>query len=421
MTNKFPPMNPQMLEQMKKESETFIQMAKQMEKAENDSLKKLFAGMIKQNFLIEMKDEILHRPEMANLMVTQYDALNFSQESLMLGKDNLKFDVCKFITMFHFFNSLTLDDSKRALLHSDKEYRNKLANQVIEAIKLRNVALIYNSKQTIEAYYPLTYAIYSLRNYMFIEFDKKMKNKVFPKGKNGIFKSQLHYKMLNKIKAILVLIDNGLIEESFNSLRSLIELYMIYLALYDCDASVIERYSKYVEYQFEYQKTNNVPDEIISAVNDLKKKGSKISRVDYLNFGWLDSIVEYCYINVDERRYKLVDVAEYLNMKYGKIQKNIGSILYKYFRECSPMSHGFNGFLNFYSSKQAACEKVCYILSFLADDFIHNYDIALKLNDIDLLKYMNDIYDKQLEYDDIINNDKKLYESLNKLYINKIF
>ena len=37
---------------------------------------------------------------------------------------------------------------------------------------------------------------------------------------------------------------------------------MIYLTLDNCDAKVVERYCRYVEYQFEYQKTNTIAKEV---------------------------------------------------------------------------------------------------------------------------------------------------------------
>lgn len=416
MTN-LPPLNQQAIEAIKQQQKQMEEYVKQLKKQENDILKNMFKGKIKQNFLIQIKEKILNRPEMMDLMVKHYDALDFSHETIMRGKENLEIDICKFITMYHFFNTLTLDDGKRAALHDDNDYIEKLSNQVIEAIKLRKVALLYNSKDSLEAYYPLTYSIFVLTNYLFIEFDKSMKMKKYPNVKNAIFKSQMQYKMLKKIKAILVLLDNGLLEESFNPLRSLFELYMIYLTLDNCDEKIVERYCKYVEYQFDYQLGNDIPKEIEDRVIELRKKGSKISRTDYLNFGWLDSILEYNYISEKDRKYKLVDVAEYLNMKYNN---KIGSIMYKCFRECSPLSHGFTGFLDFYTSKQSLCERICYILKLLATDLSSNYNFNLDLNGINLLNYLDGFYNQQMDYDKIIAKDSKLYESLNKNYVNRI-
>lgn len=415
--NNMPPFDPKFIEEMKNQNDFMMEFAEKQRQADNKVLKKLFAGKIKQSFLIEMKEKITHRPDMMDLAVNHYDVLNFSHESMVLGKDNLELDVCKFITMYHFFNTLTLDDAKRASYHDDEEYKNKLSNQVVDAIKLRNAALMYNAKDSLEAYYPLTYSLFALNNFLIIEFDRCMRERKYPKIKNAIFRSQMQFKMLKKIKAILVLVDNNLIEEAFNPLRSLYELYMIYLTLDNCDAKVVERYCRYVEYQFEYQKTNTIAKEVEDSFNNLKNNGSKITKIDYLNFGWLDSILEYNYINIDERKYRIVDIANYLDMKY---KSQIGSILYKNFRECSPLSHGFTGFLEFYSTKQSLCERVCYILDFLATDISSSYQFKLELNNINVLEYMQGFYKQQLEYDKTINENSKLRESLNKNYVNRI-
>ena len=158
--NNMPPFDPKFIEEMKKQNDFMMEFAEKQRQADNKVLKKLFAGKIKQSILIEMKEKITHRPDMMDLAVNHYDVLNFSHESMVLGKDNLELDVCKFITMYHFFNTLTLDDAKRASYHDDEEYKNKLSNQVVDAIKLRNAALMYNAKDSLEAYYPLTYFVF---------------------------------------------------------------------------------------------------------------------------------------------------------------------------------------------------------------------------------------------------------------------
>lgn len=415
--NNFPPLNPQQLEEQMKQLEEMMNAAKKFNEEENKALKKLFAGKIKQNFLIEIKEMIFHRTDYTQLLNTQYDSFNMSMESILHGKDNSSLDMCKFITMIHFFNTLIMDNSQRAICQEDEEYKLKLCNQVIEAIKIRNVALINNSKESLEGYYPLTYAIYALNNYMSIQFDILMNKKQFPKGKNGIFKSQLHFKMLSKIKAVLILVDNNLIEESFNPLRSLVELFMIYLALFDAKKEAVDKYMNHVDLQFKYQ-TATSKSEFLNT--NFKYIDSNINKVDYMNFGWLDSILEYNYISKSERKYRIVDVAELINMLYQKDNPSIGTTLYKYYSECSPMSHGFNGFLNRYSSKQNVLEKVCYILSHLAHNFAHQYDMAFDLNGINLRKYMEDIYKKQLEYDKTIYDNQTLLKSLNNEYVHRI-
>ena len=106
--NNMPPFDPKFIEEMKKQNDFMMEFAEKQRQADNKVLKNLFAGKIKQSFLIEMKEKITHRPDMMDLAVNHYDVLNFSHESMVLGKDNLELDVCKFITMYHFFNTLTL-------------------------------------------------------------------------------------------------------------------------------------------------------------------------------------------------------------------------------------------------------------------------------------------------------------------------
>lgn len=415
--NNFPPLNPKQLEEQMKQMEEMMNAAKKFNEEENKALKKLFAGKIKQNFLIEIKEMIMRRPDYTNLMIALYGALDVSAEALLQGKENSSLDLCKFITMIHFFNTLTLNNDKRAALHDDKEYKEKLIIQVMDALKLRNIALMYNSKDSLEGYYPLTYGIYALNNYMLAQFDIKMRQQKMPKGKNGVFKSQLHFKMMNKIKAILILVDNNLIEESFNPLRSLIELFMIYLVLFNAESDAVNAYSKHVKLQFDYQNTNKKNEFLIT---NFKNIDPSINKIDYMNFGWLDYIFEYGYIDKKDRKYRISDVADLLNMLYKKERPNIGSTLYKYYSECSPLSHGFNGFIDRYTFKQNVLEKVCYILSYLAYNFEYLYDMKFILNGIDVMKYTEDIYNRQLDYDIEIQKNPTLLKSLNNEYVHRI-
>ncbi len=81
--NNMPPFDPKFIEEMKKQNDFMMEFAEKQRQADNKVLKKLFAGKIKQSFLIEMKEKIIHRPDMMDLAVNHYDVLNFSHESMV--------------------------------------------------------------------------------------------------------------------------------------------------------------------------------------------------------------------------------------------------------------------------------------------------------------------------------------------------
>lgn len=402
-------------------NDNLMKLAESYMQDENAALKHIFSGKIKQNFLIKIKSIICDNSSYSEILINNYRFLGTSMEKIMTGYENRAIDICKFITMNHYFNTLTIDNEQlKAAFHTNKEYEDILINQVINAIKIRDIALQYNSKSSLEGYYPITYSLYALNNYMGDVVLDRMKKGINPKGKNGEFKAQMQLKMLHKIKAILVLIDNTLIEESFNSLRSLAELFMIYRALFNSSNRAIEKYNQFVKYQFDYINDKVIAEEVINRVDELNSEGYKVSKTDYLNFGWLDSILEYGYINKYEKKYRIADVAKLLDMMYRKEMDNLGSTFYTIYRECSLFSHGFNGFLDSYNAKQTVLNRLGILVLNLGKDFIEQYEVDFEHNGIHLLQYFNTLYSMQLEYDKKISKNPKLLKKLNDEYIDLI-
>ena len=224
--------------------------------------------------------------------------------------------------------------------------------------------------------------------------------------KNKKFKFATLYKILLKIKASLILIDNCLFEEAYNPLRSAIELYMIFLTVGESSETAISSYFKFFEYKLYYQEYRQLPKEVVDVFNKLKLS-NKVTIIDYLNYGWLDSIFEYGYIGKSERQYKLKDVADLINMKYQKENKNLGSNLYEIYRSCNQMSHGFTGNINAFSAKIELSQKCVYILNHISSIVkpLIEYNYNFIVNDVDIIEYMNRIL-KELV--DVMNKNNSL-------------
>ncbi len=356
---------------------------------ENDVLRQIFGKKIKQSFLIEMKEKIVESYEFINLIAYVYNISDFDK-NMVLGYDNWNYDVCKYITMIHFNNTLLLTDDERGSLQKDYSYKDKLFNQVIEAIKLKKYGACGVQHDSIESYFPITYAANACACYLIGIFNDMIQRKKNLKVKNSNFQFATLYKILVKIKASLVLIDNCLFEEAYNPLRSAIELFMIYLTAGQSGKDVIDTYTTFVECKSYYQINRQIP-EVITKLFNKHNLSNKVTIIDYLNYGWLDSIIEYGYINKSERLYRLKDVAELINMEYQNQIKYFGDILYDMYRSCNQMSHGFIGGINAFNSKIELSQKCVFVLgqisSIIRPMIDSEYDFIF--NDVDILEYMD--------------------------------
>ena len=375
-----------------------------MHNNENDVLRQIFGKKIKQSFLIEMKERVVKSIEFMKLLPLIY---NFNPNiNMVLGYANWDYDVCKYITMIHINNTLLSTDDERGSLQKDNQYKDKLFNQVIEAIKLKKYGTLGLQHDSIESYLPITYAANACDCYLINAFNEMNQKGENLNIKNTKFKFATLYKILLKIKASLILIDNCLFEEAYNPLRSAIELYMIYLTVGESNEKAISIYFKFNEYKAYYQEYRQFPKEIVDVFNNLKLS-NKVTVIDYLNYGWLDSIFEYGYINKSERQYKLKDVADLINMKYQKENKNLGNYLYEIYRSCNRMSHGFTGSINAFSAKIELSQKCVYILdqlSSIVKPLIEtHYDFIV--NGVDIIEYMNKIFKDSM---DVINKSNSL-------------
>lgn len=407
MRNDLPPI-PLDFQQQMKEMQSF---AENLKKEENQALKKMFGSRIKQSFLIEMKERVERNQEYAMIAPKIYDLFNFSTEKMLVGTDNPSFDICKHITMIHYVNTVLLNDGERGSLQSDEKYKKKLEEQVLLQIKLRLFGEIDFTKNSIDSFLPLIYITNVLGNYLISSLNNIIKSKSKVNQKNYVFKIQILWRIANKIRACCKLIDGRLIEEAYNPLRSMIELVMIFLAIGQ-DENRSSEYMKFVEFQNQYHDTMKIPKELQDKYNSRFQKDTKVSIVDYMNFGWLDSIFEFGYIDEKEKKYKIHDVALLLDMVYKN--NKLGSNLYKFYRECNTLSHGVIKGVNIFMSRVTICKEILFVLDLIKPLLKELFDLEFVYNNIDFFEYAmkaSKEIDKILK---ALETNPKLNEKLNE-------
>lgn len=166
---------------------------------------------------------------------------------------------------------------------------------------------------------------------------------------------------------------------SFPMLRTISEMLLIYKVLSNQKQSVIDTYSKHVKWSFEYNETNEFPVEI----------RNKENRIDYLNFGWLDDIVEYEY--AISKKYKLSDVSDLIISENLK-RKGMGDTLFKIYKLCNPLSHGSNNEINETYSRKLLIDNLGVIVLDISSKIKSLTNNDFILNDVDLIKYFTECH-----------------------------
>lgn len=377
-------------------------------------MKKMFGTKIKQNFLIEMKERILKTSEYNMLAPKVYDVYNLSSYRLLIGTDSPSFDICKHITMIHRSNTLLLSDGERASLQNDEKYKKKLEDQVLFQIKVRNYGEVDFTRKSLESFSPIIYFTNVVANYLAYKFNDVIRTKTKKDQCNYIFRVQMIHKMIGKIRACCRMIDERLIEEAYNPLRSLVELIMIFFCVSHSEKYSNE-YMRFVDYQLQYQHEIKISDELQSKYERrFKNTSTKVTIIDYMNFGWLDVIIpEFGYINDNEKKYKIRDTALLLDIVYRKVFPNMGSILYKYYRECNPMSHGVNNGINIFVSQVTICQKLLFLTSLMSQVFKDYFDIDFTIEEINILSKADDLIKEMDIVLKAIEKDEKLNQKVN--------
>lgn len=410
MQNNFP-INPFELKKQFDEMQAFVDDVK---REENAALKKMFGSKIKQNFLIEMKERILKTSEYNLLAPKVYDIYNLSSYRLLIGTDNPSFDICKHVTMIHRSNTLLLSDGERASLQNDEKYKKKLEEQVLLQIKLRNYGEEDFTRKSLESFSPIIYFTNVVSNYLTYKFNDIIRTKSKKNQHNYIFKVQMIHKMIGKFRACCRMIDGRLIEEAYNPLRSLVELIMIFFCISHSEKYSNE-YMKFVGYQLQYQNEIKISDVLQNKYDRrFKNSSTKVTIIDYMNFGWLDVIIpEFGYINDNEKKYKIRDTALLLDMVYKRTFPNMGTILYRYYRECNPMSHGVNNGINYFVSQVTICQKLLFLASLMSKVFKDYFDIDFILEEINLLSKADELIKDTDTVLKAIEKDEKLNQKVN--------
>ena len=307
-----------------------LEQMKQIQRENEQSLRRMFDSKIKQNFLIDM----LHRvTDSMGPDVAKYYDLTINTDKMISGDmGGIEYEICRIIVGLHRSNSIFLDDYNRTSNEKSEEYKKKLTSQVLECIKLRYFAAdLFRKKQIIKGddflFYPVPYKLFVLCVDALGILSEKSHNEPL---------SWFYVNIFNKSLAALTLIEDNFLDNAYPICRVVVEYYFK-LLLIELYPDLFEEHNKFVDY--DWKKTccgQKYPEEFEEKYANRKNKKEK-SRIDFLHYGWLDQLDDYHEI-VTKNPYSINGLIAYLETKNNYEMDY--SALKSLYRMCHSYTHG---------------------------------------------------------------------------------
>lgn len=314
-----------------------LKQLKQIQKENEQSLRRIFDKKIKQSFLIDM----LHRvTDTMGADVTKYYDLSINNDKMISGDmGGLEYEICRTIVGLHRSNSIFLDDSRRTSNEKSDDYKKQLTEQVMEHIKLRYFASdLFRKKQIVKGddflFYPVPYKLFALCVYALGLLSEKSNNEPL---------SCFYVNIFNKSLASLTLIEDNFMDNAYPICRVIIELYFK-LLLIEIHHEVLDEHFKFVDYDWKntccgQQYPKEFEEKFKNRLNQRER-----ARIDYLHYGWLDTIEDY-HTLVDRNPYSINGIIKYLEEK-NDYQMDF-SALKQFHKMCHSYTHGNVGISNY--------------------------------------------------------------------------
>lgn len=279
----------------------FVQFAQPILERSNKIFRELFKEKINGSFLIKIKGEVIKK---LNGDFLKYFPIQFDDSTIMMGTDNApEYDICRMIVGVHRHHSIFLSDEEIRSNQRDKEYQDRIVNEVVEKIRFRQYgSVFFRQKQLLPGdeflYFPVPYELFVMC----------MRSLYIMNG-NKVPIFFCYDDLLGFALSALTLLENNFLSSAYPLCRSMIELYLKILMLQKHpDASV--SYGKFCGFEIEQSCcSQKYPDEFIAIYNNRRLLSAK-SKSNYLHFGWLDCIENYN--TKKSNRYSIYGILEYL-------------------------------------------------------------------------------------------------------------
>lgn len=295
----------------------------------NKTLKQLFKGKINGNFLIKIKSSVIIK---LSTQLLEYYNFRFDSERIVTGHDETpEYDICRMIVGIHRHHSIFL--SKEEIRNNEKSesYQKQIVEETIEKIKLRQCgSAFFRKKQLIIGdeflYFPVPYELFAMC----------MKSVLLLNNSSN--RLAVNYgDIVSTALSALVLMENNFLSTAYPLCRGMIELYIKTLILQK-HPEAIKAYDEFSNFEIEQSCCSQKYTKEFNKLYEQRKNQSSKSKVDYLHYGWLDSIIDYD--STANNRYSIYGIFDYLMRESDDAQSDSLNEIKRLYKMCHGYTHG---------------------------------------------------------------------------------
>ncbi len=310
------------------------QWAEDIQKSKDDGFRELFKDKIRGSFLTSIKKQVFNTMGME---IFQYYDFRWSNESILTGKDDLpEYDVCRFIVGIHQAHSIFLLPDEIRQNERDAGYREHLAEEVVEKMKLHRYGSFFFRKRALIQgreflYYPVPYELFVLcmRTHELLVSRKDI-------GQDACWR--LYYDTITKGLAALSLLEDNFFGSAYPLCRGVLEMYFRLLIL-DNNLEAAQHYELFMGYEVEQSCCSQKYPKEFMDLFEKRRKREMNNKVDYLHYGWLDWVDGY-HDTVKQAPYSMNGMIAYLkNSLPSKEQDKLSKLQY-FYKMCHGYTHG---------------------------------------------------------------------------------
>ena len=370
---------------------------KLFQKDQDIAIRNIFKNEIKGSFLTRLRHRI---EDSLGGNLRKYYPSTLTMENSLSGNTELwEIDICKHIIGLHNSNTIFMNnDSKQKLLDS-YEYENKLTQEAIDNIKLRQYGSVFFRNKQIVAGDRFLY--FHTPYYLFV-LCMRMEEILYPLKERFPLYS-LFAKISNMGLSALSLLEDNFGDNTYPICRATIELFGILLTLY-ANPNALDKYFKLVQIEAEKTPDTDYSPEFYEMYNS-RLRQQEDRKDKFVHFGWVDDIPNYHSIVTRKDAYSLYGIIDYL-----KRQKQFGDLDYevyhRFYKRCHSYSHAnikgsypliafFDVSIMLYNTITLSYELLCNALN-----------LPKEINGIDVLKKLSESYINLIKQYEQISMDK---------------
>ncbi len=346
------------------------------------ALKDIFKAEIRSSFLLAIRREVVI--QIGPFLHQLYDN-DITFGKIISGNTNtIDYEICRAIIGAHHANSIFLTPEEYSAKQRELQYKKQVAGQAYYMIGLRPYAAQFFRRRPINKgerylYYPVPYLLFVLC----LQIDEIQ-------CKHGI-NSHLDYLsrlIMNKSVAALTLLEDQFLDSAYMPCRTVIELF-VKLLLFRKHPQLVLESEKYQNFDIDKTcRSQKYSEEFNSAFNARKVHSG--SRIDFIHFGFVDSIDGYHEIVKGIPPYSIKAILRYLCKDADQGTQPMIQQINRLYTVCHGYAHGNvtttnYPILHYFDISLILGEIIPRVYALLCKD----YNLSLSIGEFPILDYFN--------------------------------